>query len=399
MMERLFERNMSLKILSVCLALLLWLQATAVSGPALPQTVRDVPVQYRSLASGLVMMSSPSSVNLVVRGRSDVVRHLTRDSFTAYVDLRGAGLGRGSFAVNVEGPEGVIIGQITPAEVPVDIDAWDSRQVPVAIYTLGSPGVDHAMKDHQTRPTDLYVEGPRSAVQMVSHVVAKVDISGATQTIGRTVVVRPVNAEGAEVQGVTVMPPTVDVQVSIVRLPPARQVSVRANLQGSPAEGYVQGEVRVQPEEVRMWAQSGVGDAVRYLWTHPIDIDGVTETVQRDVLLLVPEGVDKVEPVLVHVTIPVTEVVEERELAAMPVKPFGLASTLRATFDPEIVTLVIYGPRSAMSVLDTAKIEVRANLAGLGVGTHQVRLSVILPERLSLRSAIPAEIKAVLETQ
>lgn len=397
-MERLLERNFSLKVLSVCLAMLLWLQATAISGPALPQTVRDVPVQYRNLASGLVMLSGPASVNIVVRGRSDVVRHLTRDSFTAYVDLRGAGLGRGSFAVNVDGPDNVMIGQVTPPDVPVDIDAWDNRQVPVAIYTLGSPGVDHAMRDHQTRPTDLYVEGPRSAVQIVSHVVAKVDISGATQPIVRTVVVRPVNAEGAEVQGVTVTPSTVDVQVSIVRLPPARQVAVRANLQGTPAAGYIQGEVLVQPEEVRMWAQSAVGDTVRYLWTHPIDIDGVTETIKRDVLLLVPEGVDKVEPVLVQVTVPISEVVEERELGEVPIRSYALSSNLRASFEPAVVTLVVYGPRSAMALLDASKVEVRANLMGLGAGTHQVRLSVLLPEKLSLKSTAPAEVKAVLET-
>ncbi|MDP2871867.1 MAG: CdaR family protein [Bacillota bacterium] len=397
-MERMLERNLVLKILSACLAVLLWLQATAISGPALPQTVRDIPVQYRNLASGLVLLSGPASVNVTVRGRSDLVRHLSRDGFTAFVDLRGAGLGRSTFTVSVEGPEGIIIGPIAPDNLPVDIDAWDNRQVPVAIYTLGSPGTDHAMKDHQTRPTDLYVEGPRSAVQLVSHVVAKVDISGATQTIARTVVVRPVNAEGAEVQGVTVTPSTVDVQVSIVRLPPARQVSVRANLQGRPAAGYVQGEAVVVPAEARMWAQSTVGDVLRYLWTHPIDIEGATGTVERDVLLLVPEGVDKVEPVLVHVTVPVTEVTEERELGEVPIKMTDLGPNLRARLEPQFVALTVSGPRSALAALDVSEIEVRASLAGLAAGTHQVRLTIVLPQELTLKSSAPVEVKAVLET-
>lgn len=398
-MERLFQHNLSLKLLSVCLAFLLWVQAAAVSGPALPQTVRDVPVQWRNLASGLVILSASPSVNVTVRGRGDAVRHLSRDSFTAYVDLRGAGLGRGSFAVTVEGPEGVIIGQVAPPEVLVDIDAWDTRQVPVSLYTLGSPGTDHAMKDHQMRPTDLYVEGPRSAVQLVSHVVAKVDISGATQTIARTVVARPLNAEGAEVRGVTVTPSTVDVQVAIIRLPPARQVPVRANLQGRPAAGYVQGEASVRPVEVRMWAQSAVGDLVKYLWTHPIDIDGATGNVARDVLLLVPEGVDKVEPVLVHVFVPISELTEEREFTGVAIKPHLIAPDLRASFEPETVTVVVYGPYSATSLLGVSQVEVKANLAGLAAGIHQVRLSVNLPEKVMLKSVMPVEVKAVLETR
>ncbi len=399
MMDRLWEKDYTLKLLSICLAVLLWFQAAATSGPTLPQSVRDVPVEYRNLGQGLVVLSERPTVTLQVRGRSDMLQHLGKDAFTAYVDLRGAGLGAGNFTVSVESPDSVSVAQISPAEVRIDIDAWDNAQVPVSVWTLGSPAEDHAMKSHAARPTDLYVEGPRSAVQMVSRVVAKVDIQGATENISRTVVVRPVDAEGAEVPGVTVTPAAVDVQIAIVKLPPAIEVPARANVQGRPAAGYVQESVRVVPESVRLWAAGPVAGDIRYLWTHPIDIEGATETIERDVTLLVPDGVDKIEPAQVHVTITITEIQEEREFRDVPIGLVGLAQSLKGRAEPLTATVIVRGPRSRVAELEPTDLAVRVDVTGKAVGTHELVVEVALPEGLSAKTVAPPQVKVVLENQ
>jgi YbbR domain-containing protein len=393
------ERDLGLKLISVGLAVLLWFQAAAGSGPALPQLVRDVPVQYLNLGQGLVMLSQPSTVNVTVRGRSDVLRLLTKDRFKAHVDLKNAGVGQGSFAVIVEEPEGVTVVQTTPAALPVEIDAWDNRQVPVQVYAVGSPAADHAMRGQTARPTDLYVEGPRSAVQLVSRVVAKVDISSATADLTRTVVVRPVDAEGAEVSGVTVTPSAVDVQIAIVQLPPARDVQVRANVQGRPAAGYLLEGTQVQPETVKVWASGAAGDGLRYLWTHPIDIEGATGTVDRDVAVLFPTGVENVEPAFVHVVVTIQEVQEERTFEQLPVAAVNLGSGLKVRFEPAQVDVIVRGARSLIATLTAEQVAVRADLTGLGAGTHEVALAVGLPEGFSVKSLSLQAVQAVVETQ
>jgi YbbR domain-containing protein len=396
-LERLLEKDLGLKLLSVGLAVLLWFQATAASGPALPLTVRGVPVACRNLGPGLVLLSAPSAVDLAVRGQGEILRHVTKDNFTAYVDLKGAGLGQGSFPVRLESPEGTTVATVTPAEVRVDIDAWDTRQVPVSIYTLGSPAVDHAMKAQQARPTDLYVEGPRSSVQLVTRVIAKVDITGAMQDLSRTVVARPVNAEGAEVQGVTVTPAAVDVVISIVKLPPVREVTVRVNVQGKPAPGFVHEATEVSPQKVRVWAAGPLAEEIKYLWTYPIDIEGVSATVERNLLLLVPQGTEKVEPTSVRVSVVVAEVQEEREIKGVRIETLNLGQGLKVSLEPAEVTVVLRGPRSLVASLDAGQVVARADLAGLAAGRHEVTLSVFLPEGLVLKSASPAVASVVLE--
>lgn len=400
MTDRLFQKDLTLKLVSLGLAILLWFEAAAALGPALPQPFREIPVDLRNLAEGLVVLSSPPpTVALHVRGRTETLRHLSKDSFTAYVDLRGANVGLGTFDVAFEAPEEVTVVQVEPPQVQIDVDALDNRQVPVAVWTRGSPAADHAMTAHIARPTDLYVEGPRSKVQMVTRVVAQVDISGATEDISRTVVVRPINAEGAEVDGVTVTPSAVDVQVAIVMLPPARDIQVRANVQGRPAAGYVQESVTVNPPSVKLWAQGQVADELRYLWTHPIEVEGATETIQREVLLLVPPEVEKVEPTLVRVTVEIVEAYEERLFSGLAVEPFGLGPGLRATLEPAQVDVLVRGLRSQVAALEAADIVCRVDLAELVAGTHQARVVISLPEGLSAKAVTPNEVKVVLETE
>jgi len=397
--NQLFERDLGLKLLSVALAVLLWFQATALTGVPLPQAVRDVPVQCHNLGQGLVMLSGPATVVVTVRGRAGVMQRLTRDDFAAYVDLSNAGVGVGVFPVTVEGPENVSITQVSPQSVSLEIDAWDNRQVPVQVYAVGSPAADHAMKGQSTRPTDLYVEGPRSSVQLVSRVVARVDISRATADIKRNVVVRPVDAEGAEVSGVTVTPSTVDVEVSVVKLPAAREVQVRPNVQGRPAAGYLVESTTLSPQTVRVWAADASGEQIQFLWTHPLEIEGASATVERDVPLIVPAGVEKVEPVFVRVVVTIVEIVEERGFEALEVAAVNLGAGLKVTFDPAAVNLVVEGPRSVISSLLPEQVSVSADLAGAGVGTHNVNLTVNLPEGLTVKSLSHQAVAAVVEQQ
>lgn len=399
MMDRFFEKDLTLKALSIGLAVLLWLQATALTGPVLPQSVRDVPVQLRNLGQGLVVLTPQPAVTLLVRASSETLRHLGRDSINVYVDLRGAGLGSGAFAVEVEPPDGVTVVQVSPGVVEVDIDAWDSKQVPVHVWTVGSPADEHAMREQRTRPTDLYVEGPRSKVQIVTRVVASVDITGAKGEIARTVMVRPVNAEGAEVEGVTVTPSAVDVTIAIVQLPPVREASVRASIQGRPAAGYAQEQVTISPATVRVWASGAAAGDLRYLWTYPIDIDGLSSSVTRDVLLLAPDGVEKVEPTVVRVTVTIAEEQAELEFEDLPVTVTGLGEGLKAEFEPLTVDVLVRGPQSLVRDVTAEDVVVRIDLSGRRAGTYQVSVTVSLPEGVVAKTISPSQIRVVLEPE
>ena len=75
-------RNLGWKLLSVALAVLLWI---AVEGEPVLVTVQSVPVYYRNVEPTLALVSNPPNmVRLELRGSSDV---LGRDSLTTVAVL------------------------------------------------------------------------------------------------------------------------------------------------------------------------------------------------------------------------------------------------------------------------------------------------------------------------
>jgi len=79
--------NLGWKLLSLLLALLLWV---AVEGEPELVTVQTVPVYYRNVGPTLALVANPpASVRLELRGPSDVMGRQNLSNVAVIVDLRG----------------------------------------------------------------------------------------------------------------------------------------------------------------------------------------------------------------------------------------------------------------------------------------------------------------------
>jgi YbbR domain-containing protein len=81
----------------------------------------NVPVHLRDLHQTLTAQASPALVDVVLRGRGESLERLNRDSVTAYVDLKGLGLGEYSLTVHADPPDEAGVTAIDPATVKVSI--------------------------------------------------------------------------------------------------------------------------------------------------------------------------------------------------------------------------------------------------------------------------------------
>jgi hypothetical protein len=83
--------------------------------------VPGVPVRFRHLAQGLVPKAVPMVVRVSVRGQRDVLGRILPDTIDAFVDLAGLGPGRYNLRVQVDPPEEVGVGIVSPSVVAVTI--------------------------------------------------------------------------------------------------------------------------------------------------------------------------------------------------------------------------------------------------------------------------------------
>lgn len=116
--------NLGWKLLSVLLAVLLWI---AVEGEPELVTVQPVPVFYRNVEPTLALVSNPPvTVRLELRGTSDVLGRDNLSSVALLVDLTGTTEpGEKVFPVsraNITLPAGVNFIRSEPAELKLHLD-------------------------------------------------------------------------------------------------------------------------------------------------------------------------------------------------------------------------------------------------------------------------------------
>jgi len=125
MVWRVLTNNLGWKLLSVLLAVLLWI---AVEGEPELVTVQVVPVFYRNVEPSLALVSNPPpSVRVELRGPSDVLGRDNLTNVAVLLDLAGtAEPGEKAFPIsrtNVSLPAGVTFVRSEPSELKLHLES------------------------------------------------------------------------------------------------------------------------------------------------------------------------------------------------------------------------------------------------------------------------------------
>ncbi|HEY8487949.1 MAG TPA: CdaR family protein [Thermaerobacter sp.] len=297
-MERLFENETRLKILSVILAIILWFGVMSSQNPDQARTVYDVEVVPEGLDPGLAVLSlEPHAVDVTLSGPQEFLEDLSGRDARVTVDVSGVGPGEATRPVTVIPARGRLrVVRVSPQYVTVRIEQRMEKTVPVELQLNGEPAPDYIIENPAVSVEQVTVSGARSLVERVARVVASVPVGGIQSTIAHSVTLVPVDASGRPVeaaypQALVLEPLTVQVTVPVVFMP-RKTVPVQARLAGTPAEGFEIGNITIEPAEVTVRArEERLLQDLEFLQTEPVDIGGLDETVTREVPLAVPEGI------------------------------------------------------------------------------------------------------------
>ncbi len=111
-------RHIGLKLLSLAIALLLWM---AVSGEETVERSLRIPLELQQFPAGLELQGEvPSTADVRVRGTSGALGRVSPGDIVAILDLRGARPGRRLFHLTpeqVRTPFGVEVVQVSPPTI------------------------------------------------------------------------------------------------------------------------------------------------------------------------------------------------------------------------------------------------------------------------------------------
>jgi YbbR domain-containing protein len=183
-------RHLGLKVLSVVLALLLWM---IVSGEEMVERGLRVPLELQQVPAGLELTGEvPATVDVRVRGATGTLSRVSTGDVVAVLDLRSARSGRRLFPLTpdqVRVPFGVEVVQVQPSALAMAFEPSASRQVPVMPAVDGRPAPGYVVGALSADPRTVEVIGPESAVRRVTEALTEpVSVSGARDRVNQSVI-------------------------------------------------------------------------------------------------------------------------------------------------------------------------------------------------------------------
>jgi len=214
-MRQLFTQNLGWKLLSVLLAVGLWL---AIAREPEVATSLSVPVEFRNMRDDLDISGNlPDRIRIEVRGPSG---RLTRDNLSAVaavMDLSDAEAGERTYNIrgrNLNLPPRVAFYRAVPSQITLRFDQLAVREEPVQPVFLNKPASYHIVSQ-ELSPAKVRIRGSEDRVQAIHQI--KTDPMDLTGVAGEKVFHTHLNIGDAQVRLLDI-PPDVTVRVKLEKM-------------------------------------------------------------------------------------------------------------------------------------------------------------------------------------
>lgn len=310
--RQVIQHNLVAKIVAVVSAIVLWGYVMNDQNPAIESSF-TVQVQLRNVPDGYKVTQGASTVKVKVRGARSLFVNSSAEDFRAYVDLNDAENGKHAYKVHVETPQGFEVVEENPGTIDVTLDRIIERRVRATINVNGVPAPGVTVAKVNQASSKVIIEGPESAVNEVDRVIGYIGLNGNNDSdFALQVPLTPINADGREVQGVTVNPAAMYVTVQMARGLRTKIVTVKPALAGKLKDELEIVSIKADPVKIEIAGDEAKTNAISSLSTEPISLDDVTKSQDKTVKLILPDGVTVTNPdVVVHLVVKEKKTINE----------------------------------------------------------------------------------------
>ncbi len=390
---------------ALVLAIIVWVSSVSSSDPNQVITYPS-PVAITILGQNpdmLITEQSTTNVEITLRAPRSVHEQISRNfnQITARINLSGLSAGTYSLEpeVNVNSFRPVQIVQVSPAEIDITLEQIATKTLDITMLQTGNLPISYEAGEAVLSSETVELLGPQSVVDEVVDVIANVDISNAISSITRIVELHPIDRRGNIVDGVSMNPTHITVELPVRQLVGYRNVFIKIVTTGTIAQGYHLTGLLVDPPNVTIYASDPdlADNMPAFLDTAPINLSGAYEDFSVNVALQLQDGIVVVGNQQVTVEVGIDAIQSSTQLVGVPVEIINLGVGLTVNISPEFVDLYISGPMNLLEILSSDDISVVLDLEGRSPGTYQLSLEITLNDPdLRLDSILPGTIEVVL---
>lgn len=278
---------------ALILAVIVWISSVSSSDPnevvsytsPVPLTVLGQNPDY------LITQQSASDLTITLKAPRSVHNQITRNFNQISARINLSGLTSGTYdlvpEVDMANFRPVQVLEVSPAEISITLEQMATKTFDISLLQTGNLPISYEAGEAVLSSESVELLGPQSKVSEVNDVVASVDLSNTTTTITRVIELRPIDRRGNLVEGVSLNPTSVTVEVPIRQLVGYRNVFIKIVTTGTIAQGYHLTGLLVNPPNVTIYASDpALADEMpAFLDTTPINLSGAYEDFSMNVEL------------------------------------------------------------------------------------------------------------------
>ncbi len=424
MKKRKLTDNLSLKIMSVAIAIVVWLIVVNIDNPVGTNyyTITDVELinkEYVESSDTIGKMCMPEenqdSVKVAITASKKVRDRIRLSDITAVADLQQAvSLDTDPVMVPITVTclaSGVLPSDIkvTPQNLTVNLDEKETQEFVVNVSKGDTkPGKDYEVGSLTASPEKIRITGPKTLVNKIDKVNATIALDGNTedytQEVNLTIYDKNQEALSESEMNSLRIENNAKVVVTAKLWKIRTGVKIAAGYVGTPAGGYQVGSVKTVPDTISVAGNTegleslAENDNMITIPADRIDISGESKDVERKISLknLLPDNVkltsDSSEDVWVTVSIlPVGS--QEFNLPTKNIEVKNKPDNLQVTFETAQIALRIKSESEDLEDLNINEdVKAEIDLKDKEAGNYKVPVKLSLPDGYEMVEDVYTEV-------
>lgn len=386
-----FNRSKVVRIvISILVAIAMWLYVDLERAPERTMTIRDIPVEFSgentTLADKNLMLLSgyDTTIDLKIRGPKRELVKMNRDNVRVIASTSSIdSVGVHQLDWTVSFPDGVVrtnvsVEKASLSQITVTVGELYTKEVPVECHVVGEVAEGYFTGDVVLDPEVLTLRAQRDDLLNVSCAKLTVDISGATRSVVQTVDVQLYDYDGNPVENSNIRTNTSLIQAKVPVLT-TREVELAVEFSGVPGAAMNRIKCDITPKTVRLNGEADVLDSIDKLVLATLHVDDLELHQQNSYVVTPPDGtwlVNGNEVATADITL---EGIEEKSLTATSIEFDKLPSGLYAIAPDGGLTVRLWGLSEEIEAVTAENLRVIADMSAVtGQGTVTVPVTVTI---------------------
>ena len=382
----LLSRNFGLKLVSLLMAILLW-NYVVISNTSITRSKEIdgltgyISGQTTLSTYGLALLEDPTDalrdISVVVEVPQANYSRLSASNVQVWLDLTSVRTaGTQEVALKASSSLGRV-DSIYPDSLTLTFETLDSRVVPVNVTVTDDDVGDYWYNVSRINPSTITVSGAASVVRNLASANAKVVGCGNENLYTTAVPYELVDSDGNVISPVMLNRSSSSVSVSLSTYP-MKELKVSTEIanviSGQPAEGYVVDSVSIQPETIRVAAESDLLAELEQLLIEPVSVDGASQSFSVRAKVSALSNLKYVSAEQVYVNITIAEESASAWVEDVDVRFSGKGEGLSVTYRYDDLRVYVTGPRSIVEQLVQEGLSASIDLNGLAAGDYELPL-------------------------